>query len=117
MAGGITIYHNPECGTSRTVLASLEAAGVQPQVVLYLEAGWTREGLTRLLERAEAKPRDWLRVRNSPAEALGLTAPEATDEAIFEAMLTHPVLVDRPVVETPKGVKLCRPAETVVALL
>ncbi|BCW88588.1 Arsenate reductase [Alphaproteobacteria bacterium SO-S41] len=117
MAGGITIYHNPECGTSRTVLASIEAAGFQPEVVLYLEAGWTRDGLTRLLERALANPRDWLRVRNSPAEELGLTAPDTADEAIFEAMLVHPVLVDRPVVETPKGVKLCRPAETVLELL
>ena len=99
------------------MLATLEEAGAQPAVVLYLEAGWTRAGLARLLERAGAAPRDWLRVRNSPAEALGLTLPEASDEAIFEAMLAHPVLVDRPVVETPKGVKMCRPAEEVNALL
>jgi len=117
MADRITIYHNPDCGTSRDALALIEAAGVRPAVELYLEAGWTRVGLVHLLTRAGATPRDWLRLRNSPAEDLGLTGPDVREEAILEAMLVHPILVERPVVETPKGVRLCRPAAVVGELL
>jgi arsenate reductase len=117
MADEVTIYHKPDCGTSREALALIEAAGHTPKVVLYLEVGWTRAELRRLLARAGATPRDWLRVRGAPAESLGLTAPEASGETILEAMLVHPILVERPVVETPKGVKLCRPAALVGELL
>jgi len=117
MGGGVTIYHNPKCGTSRTVLGLIEAAGVTPETVLYLEAGWSEATLVRLLKRAGARPRDWLRLRGTPAEALGLTGPAAADADILAAMVAHPVLVERPVVETPKGVRLCRPAETVRDLL
>ena len=117
MADGITIYHNPLCGTSRTTLGLIEAAGYQPEIVLYLETGWTKEGLSALLKRGGVTARAWLRAKEPLAVELGLTQPDATDEAILTAMVAHPVLVDRPVVAAPKGVKMCRPAEEVNALL
>ena len=113
----ITIFHNPSCGTSRNVLALIREAGREPAVVEYLKAGWTVEQLTDLLARAGAKPRDWLRVRGTPAEDLGLTAEDAADAAILAAMAAHPILVERPIVVTPKGVALCRPKERVLELL
>lgn len=117
MAGGVTIYHTPKCGTSRTALGLIEAAGIAPDVVPFLETGWSRALLTRLMKRAGATPRDWLRAKEPLAAELGLTAADASDAAILKAMLAHPVLVDRPVVETPKGVRMCRPAELVNDLL
>jgi arsenate reductase (glutaredoxin) len=113
----IVIHHNPDCGTSRNVLAIIEASGTAPVVIPYLEAGWTRPQLLGLLAAAGLTAREALRTTNSPAAELGLLAPDVRDEAILEAMLAHPVLVNRPIVCSPKGVRLCRPSETVLDLL
>lgn len=113
----VTIFHNPACGTSRNTLALIEAAGHQPTVIEYLKAGWTRELLADLLAAAGASPRDILRERGTPAAELGLLEPSATDEQILAAMVEHPILVNRPIVRTPKGARLCRPAEQVLDLL
>lgn len=110
------IYHNPDCGTSRNVLAILQACG-PVEVVLYLETGWKREPLLALFAAAGVSIKAALRVSKSPAEALGLTAEGVDDEAILAAMLVHPVLVNRPFVTTPKGTRLCRPSEVVLDLL
>jgi arsenate reductase (glutaredoxin) len=111
------IYHNPECGTSRNVLAVIEAAGYTPVIVEYLKTGWTRELLQTLLTAAGLTPRQALRETKSPAKDLGLLDEGVSDEAILTAMLDHPVLVNRPFVVTPKGVRLCRPSEVVLDLL
>ena len=113
----ITIYHNPKCGTSRNTLAAIEAAGHTPEVIEYLKAGWTRAQLDRILADMGAGPRDILRVMGSPAEELGLTDPAASDEALLAAMVEHPILVNRPIVVSPKGTRLCRPADLVADLL
>ncbi len=113
----VVIFHNPNCGTSRNTLALLREKGLEPTVVEYLKAGWTRAELERLLGRMGKRPRDILRVRGTPAEELGLTAPAASDAAILQAMTEHPILVERPIVETPKGVRLCRPVEAVLEIL
>ena len=113
----IVIHHNPDCGTSRNVLAIVEAAGYAPTVVHYLEEGWTRPQLLGLFAAAGLTPRMALRVRRSPAEKLGLTAEDIADETLLDAMLEHPILVNRPIVCTPRGVRLCRPSETVLDLL
>lgn len=113
----ITIYHNPDCGTSRNVLAMIRAGGHEPLVVEYLKAGWTRTTLESLLEAMRARPREILREKGTPASELGLLDPAVSDDAILEAMLTHPILVNRPIVVTRKGVKLCRPSEIVLTLL
>ncbi len=112
-----TIYHNPSCGTSRNVLEIMRGFGETPRVIEYLDAGWTRNQLKDLFEAAGLTPKTALRVSKSPAEELGLTDPEVSNEAIFEAMLEHPILVNRPIVVTQKGTALCRPSETVFALL
>lgn len=113
----ITIYHNPDCGTSRNTLAMIEAAGYAPTVVEYRRVGWTRAQLDELLSAMAARPRDIVRDKGTPAGELGILDPSATDEAILAAMLAHPILVNRPIVVTPKGAKLCRPSEAVFALL
>lgn len=113
----VVIHHNPDCGTSRNVLAIIEASGVAPTVIEYLKTGWTRPQLLALFAAADLTPRAALRVSKSPAEALGLTDPAVADEALLQAMLEHPVLVNRPIVCTPKGVRLCRPSEAVLDLL
>ena len=113
----ITIYHNPGCGTSRNTLAMIEAAGYAPEVVEYLKVGWTRERLESLMSALGVRPRDILREKGTPAVELGLTDPATPDEKILEAMLAEPILVNRPIVVTPKGVKLCRPSEVVLELL
>jgi arsenate reductase len=113
----ITIFHNPDCGTARNTLSMIEAAGYAPTVVEYLKAGWTAELLKDLLGQMGARPRDVLREKGTPAAELGLLHPAATDDQILAAMLTHPILVNRPIVVTPKGVKLCRPSEVVLELL
>ena len=113
----VTIFHNPACGTSRAALALLRAAGHEPEVVEYLKVGWTRPQLEALLARMGATPRDLLRRRGTPAAELGLLDPAVPDVRILDAMLAHPVLVERPIVTTPKGAALCRPAERVHALL
>ncbi|HSZ53215.1 MAG TPA: arsenate reductase (glutaredoxin) [Caulobacteraceae bacterium] len=113
----ITIFHNPSCGTSRNTLAMIEAAGYAPEVVEYLKVCWTRERLESLMSAMGVRPRDILREKGTPAAELGLTDPATPDEKIIEAMLAEPILVNRPIVVTPKGVKLCRPSEVVLSLL
>lgn len=113
----VVIYHNPACGTSRNVLAMIEAAGYTPTVVEYLVAGWGRDQLRTLMADAGVTPRDWLRLKGTPAVELGLDDPAVGAEALLDAMIAHPILVNRPIVVTPKGVKLCRPSEVVFDLL
>ena len=113
----VVIHHNPDCGTSRNVLSIIEAAGYSPEVIAYLETGWTRPQLLALFAAAGLTPRQALRDTKSPAEELGLLEPGVSDAAILEAMLVHPVLVNRPIVSTPRGVKLCRPSEVVLVIL
>ena len=113
----IVIYHNPECGTSRNVLAIIEAAGYQPTVIDYLKTGWTIPQLLGLFAAAGLTPKSALRTTKSPAAELGLLDANVSDAELLEAMIEHPVLVNRPIVCTPKGVRLCRPSETVLDLL
>jgi arsenate reductase len=113
----VTIYHNPACGTSRNTLALLREKGVEPKVVEYLKEGWTKAQLKDLLKRMDLRAHDVLRVKGTNADDLGLTDPAASDEALIAAMIVEPVLVNRPIVVTPKGAALCRPAELVLGLL
>ena len=113
----VTVFHNPACGTSRNVLAAVKEAGYEPQVIEYLKAGWTKAQLKDLLARMQASPRDILRTKGTPAEELGLTDPAASDNDILNAMVENPILVERPIVVTPRGTELCRPAEAVFTLL
>lgn len=113
----VVIHHNPDCGTSRNVLRILQAAGYAPVVIDYLAEGWTRPQLLGLFAAAGITPREALRVSRTPAEALGLTGPDVGDEALIAAMVAHPVLVERPIVCTPRGVRLCRPSATVLDLI
>lgn len=113
----VVIYYNPDCGTSRNTLAMIRAAGYEPRVFEYLKAGWRRDQLRTLMAEAGAKPRDWLRIKGAPAAELGLLSDAVSDEALIAAMIAHPILVNRPIVVTPKGVKLCRPSEVVFDLL
>jgi arsenate reductase (glutaredoxin) len=114
---GVVIHHNPDCGTSRNVLAIIEASGYTPTVIEYLKTGWTRPQLLGLFAAAGLTPKTALRESKSPAIELGLLAEGVSDAAILEAMLEHPVLVNRPIVCTRKGVRLCRPSEMVLELL
>jgi len=116
-AFAITIYHNPDCGTSRNALAIIEAAGHVPTVVEYRRVGWSRPLLDELLAAMGAKPRDVLREKGTPAAELGLLESSIPDDRVLEAMVMHPILVNRPIVVTPKGTKLCRPSEEVLKLL
>jgi arsenate reductase len=113
----IVIHHNPDCGTSRNVLAMIRASGETPIVVEYLKTGWTRPQLQALFAAANLTPKQALRVSKSPAEGLGLTADDVTDQALLDAMLEHPILVNRPIVACRNGVRLCRPSEDVLPLL
>ena len=113
----IVIHHNPKCGTSRKVLDAIRAAGHEPTVIEYLKEGWTRPQLLGLFAAAGLTPRDALRTNNSPAAELGLLDPKTSDEAILDAMVAHPALVERPIVCSPRGVRLCRPPETVLDLI
>lgn len=113
----ITIFHNPACATSRNTVAMVRAAGYEPEVVEYLQVGWTKPQLRELLAAMGAKPRDILREKGTPAAELGLLDTGVSDEAILDAMVEHPILVNRPIVDTPKGVKLSRPSEVVLTLL
>jgi arsenate reductase len=111
-----TIWHNPKCGTSRKALEILESApGVEVEVIRYLDAPPSRERLKGLYERAGITPREGLRAKEPLAQELGLA--EAGDEAILDAMMAHPILIERPLVETDKGVRLCRPQERVREIL
>jgi arsenate reductase (glutaredoxin) len=113
----ITIYHNPACGTSRNVLAAIRASGVEPTVIEYLKTPPSRRELQSLIERMGITPRELLRKRGTPYEELGLGDPSLTDAQILDAMLAHPILIERPIVVAPRGVRLCRPAERVQELL
>jgi arsenate reductase len=113
----VTIFHNPSCGTSRNTLALLKEKGLQPKVVEYLKAGWTEPQLKALFQQMGVSARDVLRVRGTDAEARGLTEPSASEAAILTAMTENPVLVERPIVVTPKGAALCRPMERVFDLI
>lgn len=113
----IVIHHNPDCGTSRNVLEMIKTSGEEPIVIEYLNEGWSRPQLLALFAAADLTPRQALRISKSPAEELGLLDENVSDEALLDAMLKHPVLVNRPIVCSPKGVKLCRPSEEVLPLL
>jgi len=108
-----TIYHNPMCGTSRKTLDILRDSGFDVWVREYLKTPPTRDELVRLYDKAGISPREGLRAKEPLAEELGLNRPEATDEDVLDAMLAHPILIERPLVETPKGVRLCRPQDRV----
>ncbi|QPI74210.1 arsenate reductase (glutaredoxin) [Sphingobium sp. Cam5-1] len=113
----ITIYHNPDCGTSRNALAMIRAACYLPTVIEYRDIGWTRSLLEQLIADMRASPRDLLREKGTPAAELGLMGADATDNQILAAMVEHPILVNRPIVVSPLGTKLCRPSEVVLTLL
>lgn len=113
----ITIYHNPRCGTSRNTLAMIEAAGYSPTVVEYCQTGWTHPQLVEILEAMGLRARDLIREKGTPAAELGLLDDSVLDETVIEAMVAHPILVNRPIVVTPRGTALCRPSETVLELL
>jgi arsenate reductase len=113
----VVIYHNPECGTSRNALAMIRNAGIEPHVIEYLKTPPSREMLINLLDRAEMSPRELLREKGTPFQELGLGDPALSDDRLIDAMMSHPILINRPLVVSPLGVKLCRPSETVLDLL
>jgi arsenate reductase (glutaredoxin) len=113
----VTIYHNPACGTSRNTLALIRNAGVQPTVIEYLKTPPDRATLRDLLRRMGITPRALLREKGTPYAELGLGAPHCTDDELIGQMLAHPILINRPIVITPWGVKLCRPSEAVLDIL
>jgi arsenate reductase len=117
MTSSVTIFHNPACGTSRATLALLNEHGAQPTVVEYLQTGWTKDQLKDLLARMGVDARAILRTKGDLAERLGLTDPAVGDEALIEAMVAHPILVERPIVTTPRGAALCRPSELCLPLI
>jgi arsenate reductase (glutaredoxin) len=113
----VTIYHNPACGTSRNVLGLIRNAGIEPEVIEYLKTPPSRERLTDLIARMGVPVRAVLREKGTPYQELGLDNPALSDAQLLDAMLAHPILINRPIVVTPLGVKLCRPSETVLDLL
>jgi arsenate reductase len=113
----VTIYHNPACGTSRNTLALIRNAGVDVQVIEYLKTPPDRATLVSLLERLRMRPRELLRQKGTPYDELGLGSDHWTDEQLIDQMLAHPLLINRPIVVTPWGVKLCRPSEAVLDIL
>ena len=113
----VTIYHNPACGAGRAGLARIRASGEEPVVVEYLRTPPSREQLADLIRRMDIPIRDLLRRKGTPYDELGLDDPALTDDQRLDAMMAHPVLIDRPIVVTPLGVRLCRPSETVLSLL
>ena len=113
----VTIYHNPACGTSRNTLAMIRASGIEPEVIEYLKNPPTREKLIALIANNGAGTRALLREKGTPYLELGLDDLSLSDDVLIDAMLQHPVLINRPIVVTPKGVKLCRPSELVLSLL
>ena len=117
MAVDIVIYHNPECGTSRNTLGLIRNAGIEPHVVEYLKTPPARALLVELIERAGMTPRELLREKGTPYAELGLGNTSLSDDALLDAMMAHPILINRPLVVSPLGVKLCRPSEAVLDLL
>ena len=113
----VTIYHNPACGTSRNVLALIREAGIEPQVVEYLKNPPDRATLESLIAQMKIRPRDLLREKGTPYAELGLGADHWRDAELIDQMLAHPILINRPIVVTPRGVKLCRPSESVLDIL
>jgi arsenate reductase (glutaredoxin) len=113
----IVIYHNPDCGTSRNTLAMIRNAGIEPHVIEYLKTPPARALLAQLIARAGLTPRTLLREKGTPYAELGLGNEALTDEQLLDAMMAHPILINRPLVVTPLGVKLCRPSESVLDLL
>lgn len=113
----IVIYHNPNCGTSRNTLAMIRNAGIEPHVVEYLKTPPARALLVELIARADMTPRELLRKKGTPYAELGLGDEMLTDDALIDAMMEHPILINRPLVVSPLGVKLCRPSETVLDIL
>ena len=113
----VIIYHNPECGTSRNTLAMIRNAGIEPHVIEYLNTPPARALLVQLIERAGISPRDLLREKGAPYDKLGLNDETLTDDTLVDAMMAHPILINRPLVVTPIGVKLCRPSESVLDIL
>ena len=113
----VIIYHNPDCGTSRNTLGMIRNAGIEPHVIEYLKSPPARALLKQLIERMGATARSVLREKDTPFNDLGLADPRLTDDQLLDAMVAHPILINRPIVVTPKGVRLCRPSETVIELL
>lgn len=113
----VTIYHNPDCGTSRNTLAMIRQSGEEPIVIEYLKNPPSRERLVQLIAAMGISTRELLREKGTPYAQLGLADPAWTDDQLLDMMLAHPVLINRPIVETPKGARLCRPSELVLELL
>ena len=113
----ITIYHNPDCGTSRNVLALIRNSGDEPRIIEYLKTPPSRAELVGLLQRMGMRPRELLRRKGTPYDELGLDEAKWTDDQLIDLMLEHPVLINRPIVVTARGVRLCRPSETVLEIL
>jgi len=113
----ITIYHNPDCGTSRNTLGLIRNAGVEPHVIEYLKTPPSRMLLRQLIDRMGVTLRDVIREKDTPYAKLGLGDPALTEDQLLDAMMAHPILINRPIVVSPKGVKLCRPSEAVLDLL
>ncbi len=113
----VTIYHNPQCATSRNVLALIRNTGVEPRIVHYLQTPPTREELTGLIKAMGVSVRDLLRQKGTPYDDLGLGQPHWSDDDLMDCMLRHPVLINRPIVVTPLGTRLCRPSEIVLDIL
>ncbi|MDB5746272.1 MAG: arsenate reductase [Massilia sp.] len=113
----VTVYHNPNCGTSRNTLALIRNSGIEPSVIEYLQQPPSRATLVDMIGRAGLSVREALREKGTPFQELGLDNPATTDEQLIDAMLAHPILINRPFVVTPVGVRLCRPSEVVLAIL
>ena len=113
----VIIYHNPDCGTSRNTLGLIHNAGIEPHVIEYLKTPPTRALLVQLIKRMGISVRALLRKKGTPYDDLGLDDPKLTDENLLDQMMAHPILINRPIVVTPAGVKLCRPSETVLDIL
>jgi arsenate reductase len=113
----VTIYHNPECGTSRNTLAMIRQSGEEPEVIEYLKTPPSREKLVELIAAMGITPRQLLREKGTPYPELGLGDPKWSDDELIDFMLAHPILINRPIVATPKGTRLCRPSEAVLDIL
>jgi len=113
----VTIYHNPACGTSRNTLAMIRESGEEPEIIEYLKTPPTKKKLKELIKAMGISPRELLRRKGTPYEELGLDDASLTDEQLVDAMIAHPLLINRPIVVTPRGARLCRPSETVLEIL